>query len=156
MTYAEVIVDLSAEAVDRRFSYSIPEGLDLVPGMLVAVPFGPRTVEGFVLSLSDACDVPPEKLKPVIRPLRAEPVVQPDLMELAEWMHVRYLCNLVDALRLMIPAQMRGGRIAVKTVSTVTLTVSSEMAEQAAEEEKRSRKRREKPCRTILPSWPHG
>ncbi|MBR1559632.1 MAG: hypothetical protein IJ646_05255 [Clostridia bacterium] len=40
MRYAEVIVDLSAEAVDRRFTYAVPEGLSLVPGMLVTVPFG--------------------------------------------------------------------------------------------------------------------
>ena len=84
--YAQVIVDLSAEALDRVFSYIVPEGMDLAPGQLVTVPFGPRTVEGFVVSLSDACDVPPGKLKQVIRPVRAEPVVQPDLMALAEWM----------------------------------------------------------------------
>ena len=115
MMYAQVIVDLSAEALDRVFSYIVPEGMDVAPGQLVAVPFGPRTVEGFVVSLSEACDVPPEKLKPLIRPVRAEPVVMPDLMALAEWMHVRYLCNLVDALRLMLPPEMRGGRIHEKT-----------------------------------------
>ena len=91
MRYAQVIVDLSAEALDRVFSYIVPEGMDVVPGQLVAVPFGPRTLEGFVVSLSDACELPPEKLKPLIGPVREEPVVLPDLMELAEWMHVRYL-----------------------------------------------------------------
>ena len=57
--YAQVIVDLSAEALDRVFSYTVPEGMDVVPGQLVAAPFGPRTVEGFVVSLSDSCDLPP-------------------------------------------------------------------------------------------------
>ena len=36
--YAQVIVDLSAEALDRVFSYVVPEGMDVVPGQLVAVP----------------------------------------------------------------------------------------------------------------------
>ena len=63
MTYAEVIVDLSAEAVDKRFTYSVPEGMDLRPGMLASVPFGPRTLEGFVVALKDACGLPPERVK---------------------------------------------------------------------------------------------
>ena len=49
--YAQVIVDLSAEALDRVFSYIVPEGMDVVPGQLVRVPFGPRTREGFVVGL---------------------------------------------------------------------------------------------------------
>ena len=65
MTYANVVVDLSAEAVDRLFSYAVPEGMAVAPGQLVEVPFGPRTLEGFVVSLSDACALPPEKVKPI-------------------------------------------------------------------------------------------
>ena len=115
MRYAEVIVDLSAEAVDRRFSYSIPEGMELQPGMLVTVPFGPRTLDGFVVRVTDHCDLDPAKVKPVLRAAREEPVVLPELMDLADWMHDRYLCNLVDALRLMIPSELRGGRVREKT-----------------------------------------
>ncbi len=143
MKYAQVIVDLSAEALDRVFSYIVPEGMDVAPGQLVAVPFGPRTVEGFVVSLSDACDVPPEKLKPLIRPVRAEPVVMPDLMALAEWMHVRYLCNLVDALRLMLPPEMRGGRIHEKTQRRARLALSGEALEAFVEQNRRAPKQLE-------------
>ena len=124
--YAQVIVDLSAEAVDRQFTYAVPEGMALRPGQLVVVPFGPRAIEGFVVSLSEACDLPPEKLRPVLRVVREEPVVLPDLLELAEWLHVRYLCNLVDALRLMLPAQMRGGRVRERTVRRARLALSGE------------------------------
>ena len=111
MRYANVVVDLSAEAVDRQFTYAVPDGMDARPGQLVEVPFGPRALEGFVVSLSEACDLPPEKVRPIRRVSREEPVILPDLMELAEWMHVRYLCNFVDALRLMVPSEMRGGRV---------------------------------------------
>ena len=141
--FAQVIVDLSAEALDRVFSYSVPEGMDVVPGQLVSVPFGPRTVEGFVVSLSETCDVPREKLKPVYRVVRAEPVVLPDLMELAEWMHVRYLCNLVDALRLMLPAEMRGGRVREKTQRRVHLALSGEALEAFIDRNRRASKQLE-------------
>ena len=126
MRYAEVIVDLSAEAVDRRFTYAIPEGMALQPGMLVTVPFGPRTMDGFVVGLTDRCALDPAKLRPVLRVARKEPVVLPDLMALADWMHERYLCNLVDALRLMIPAEMRGGRIKERTIRYARLTLDAE------------------------------
>ena len=141
--FAQVIVDLSAETLDRVFSYIVPEGMDLAPGQLVTVPFGPRTVEGFVVSLSDACDVPPGKLKQVIRPVRAEPVVQPDLMALAEWIHVRYLCNLVDALRLMLPPEMRGGRIHEKTRRLARLALCGEALEDFIEKNRRAPKQLE-------------
>ena len=124
--YAHVIVDLSAEALDRLFSYSIPEGMEIVPGQQVAVPFGPRRREGFVVSVSDECDLPPEKVKPLIGPVQDYPVVLPELMALADWMHERYLCNLVDALRLMIPAEMRTGRVRERTVRRARLMWDAE------------------------------
>ena len=126
MAFAEVIVDLSADAVDRRFSYSIPEGLAVEPGQLVTVPFGPRTLDGFVVNVTEQCDLEPERIKSVLRVARPEPVILPDLMALAEWMHTRYLCNLVDALRLMIPAEMRGGRVREKTRRFARLLLDSE------------------------------
>ena len=121
MKFANVIVDLSAEALDRLFSYAVPEGIKLQPGQQVLVPFGPRRLEGFVVSLSDTCDLPPEKIKSVIAPVQDYPVVLPELMELAQWMHERYLCNLVDALRLMIPSEMRNGRVHILTRRYVRL-----------------------------------
>ena len=131
--YAHVIVDLSADALDRLFSYSIPEGIDIVPGQQVTVPFGPRRMEGFVVSASDECDLPPEKVRPLIGPVQDYPAVLPELMALADWMHERYLCNLVDELRLMIPAEMRTGRVRARTVRRARLIWS---AEQVAEFEK--------------------
>ena len=49
--YAEIIVDIASEQVDRVFTYRVPEGMALLPGMRVRVPFGPREKEGFVIRL---------------------------------------------------------------------------------------------------------
>ena len=143
MRYAEVIVDLSAEAVDKRFTYSIPEGMAVEPGMLVTVPFGPRTLDGFVVNLTDDCALDPGKIKPILHLARPEPVVLPDLMALAEWMHVRYLCNLVDALRLMIPAEMRGGRVRERTRRFARLLLDEAAAEAFFRDNKRAPKQAE-------------
>ena len=140
MSFAQIIVDLSAEAVDRVFTYAVPEDMAVEPGQLVTVPFGPRTLDGFVISLTDSCSLPPEKVKPVLRVRREEPVVLPDLMELADWMHRRYLCNLVDALRLMIPAELRGGRVRERTRRWAKLTLPAGRVEQFAFANKRATK----------------
>ena len=113
--FANVIVDLSAGALDRLFSYAVPDGMALAPGQQVRIPFGPRKMEGFVLSLSDSCDLPPEKVKSILAPVQDYPVILPELMELANWMHGRYLCNLVDALRLMIPSELRSGSVRIRS-----------------------------------------
>ena len=138
--YAQVVVDLSAEAVDRLFTYAVPEGMGIEPGQLVAVPFGPRVLEGFVVALADRCDLPPEKVRPLLRVVREEPVVLPDMMALAEWMHVRYLCNLVDALRLMLPAELRGGRVREKTRRYARLELAGEALEAFIESNRRAPK----------------
>ena len=93
MRYAEIIVDLSAGAVDRLFTYAVPEGMEIGAGWQVEVPFGPRTLEGFVVSMKETCDLPPEKVRSVRRAVRDYPVILPELLDLAVWMHERYLCK---------------------------------------------------------------
>lgn len=115
MKYANVIVDLSAEALDRLFTYAIPDGMDILPGCQVLAPFGNRKIEGFVVSLSDDCTLAPDKVKKIIALVQNYPVILPELMELAHWMHEKYLCNLVDAIRLMLPSEMRSGRVKALT-----------------------------------------
>ena len=84
--------------------------------------------------MRDDCELPPERVRPVLRAVRDYPVVLPELLDLAVWMHERYLCNLVDALRLMIPAQMRGDRVRARTVRVARLKVSRAEAEAFARE----------------------
>ena len=115
MSYAQIIVDLSADAVDKAFTYAVPEGMAIRPGMLVTVPFGPRTLDGFVVGVSEKSELDPARIKPILRVRGDEPVLREDLMELADWLCARCLCNQVDALRLMIPAELRGGRVKSRT-----------------------------------------
>ena len=51
---AKVAVNAKAYRTDRFFDYGIPEGLDIKPGMRVTVPFGKRSLEGFVAGVSDS------------------------------------------------------------------------------------------------------
>ncbi len=128
--FAQVIVDIAHSDVDRLFTYAIPENMQLAPGHHVLIPFGRgnKPIEGFVLSLSEN---PPEegvRAKPVSRVIEPYPVLTQEQIELARWMQQSYHCVLVDALRLMIPAQLRGGRIQEKKLRLVRLADGIEPA----------------------------
>ena len=138
-----MIVDIVHENVASPFTYRIPEGMTLSPGQRVAVPFGPREKEGIVLELTDRCELDPGRIREVIRPLEEYAAIPPELMELAAEMAEKAHCPLAETLRLMLPPQMRGGRIHVKTKRMVRLGVTREEALAAAERETRSRKRAE-------------
>ena len=119
--YAEVIVDIAHTAVDRRFTYRIPEELPVSVGHHVLVPFGQggHTKEGFVVALKETADYP--EIKDIRRIVERYPVLLPEQIALAEWMRESYHCLFVDALRLMIPAQLRGMRVTEKKVRTVKI-----------------------------------
>lgn len=127
----EVIVDIAHANVDRLFTYLLPEGLTLPAGSHVLVPFGsgnkPR--EGFAIRVFEydasnavqSAEQPVVTLKTILRTLEPYPILTQEQIELAYWMQKSYHCLLVDALRLMIPAQMRGGKIREKIERTVQL-----------------------------------
>ena len=112
MAFCQVIVDIAHEDVDRVFTYRVPEGMALCPGMRVHVPFGRmKRVEGVVVEMAEACDLPPERVRDVADTLEDYPAVLPQLLTLAVKIRQNAFCTLAQALRLMFPAQMRGAQV---------------------------------------------
>lgn len=77
----------------------------------MSVPFGKRTVEGYVVRVKETSEYPEDKLKDIIEPLDPYPVVLPEMLELMRFMADRYHLRLADVLKLFIPAGRRGGRV---------------------------------------------
>ena len=69
MKYADIIVDISLEALDRVFQYIVPESMkqEIRVGSQVTVPFGKgnRMVRGYVVGFSDVAEYAPDKLKEI-------------------------------------------------------------------------------------------
>ena len=139
--FCQVIVDINHEDVDRVFTYRVPKGMTLCPGMRVHVPFGPRKLEGVVVEMVQECDLPPERVKDVADTLEDYPAVLPSLLELAEHIQKTSFCTLAMALRLMVPAQMRGQRVHEKTQEIAALTVDSDVLGQVIAAQTRAPKR---------------
>ena len=100
---AKIAVSAANFAIDKPYSYGIPQGMQVQPGMRVMVPFGRsnRRTEGVVLQLAESGD---EKLKMIDCCLDEAPVLSPMMLRLAAFLRDRYFCTMYDAIRTTLPA----------------------------------------------------
>ena len=100
---AKIAVSAANFAIDKPYSYRIPEGMTLLPGQRVQLPFGRanRRCEGIVLSVEEGSE---ETLKAVERCLDREPILTEKQLRLAAFLRERYFCTFYDAIRAMLPA----------------------------------------------------
>lgn len=138
MPFCEVIVDIANANVDRLFTYRVPEGMLLQIGMRVLVPFGPRSIEGIVLSFKEEAGMEIARVRSIKQPLDDYPALLPEIILLARDMAAQAHCPLAATLRLMLPSQMRGGRIRAKTEKAARLLISGDTLLEAREKETRS------------------
>jgi len=131
MRYASVIVDILNQDVDRIFTYCIPETLkSLKAGYRVLVPFGRQgNVEGIVIGLTDNTDVPESKMKSVLLCLDEYPILTDEQLELSYFIKKRYHTTMADALRLFVPAEVRGGKVRTKYIQMVKLSAHNEQTD---------------------------
>ena len=100
---AKVAVSAANFAIDKPYSYFIPQGMALQSGMRVIVPFGRgnRLCEGVVLRVEAHRD---ETLKSIETVLDEVPLVDETMLRLAAFMRERYFCTFYEAVRAMLPA----------------------------------------------------
>lgn len=105
--FADVIVDLSVEALDRTFQYIIPLELEdkISLGSRVTIPFGKgnRKLAGFVVGITDTPNWPVEKMKELLSIEEKEIPVEGQLMKLAAWIRNRYGATMNEALKTVLP-----------------------------------------------------
>ena len=120
---AKLAVSAANFAIDKPYSYRIPESMVLQPGQRVIVPFGRgnRRCEGVVLAVEEGNL---ENLKVVEQCLDEEPVVSAYLLRLAAFVRERYFCTFYDAIRTMLPAGLW-----FQTKATFSLTEDRSWAE---------------------------
>ena len=111
-----IAVSAANFAIDKPYSYRIPQDMALAPGQRVMVPFGRanRRTEGIVLTVEPGSE---DKLKPVESCLDEEAILTETQLRLAAFLRERYFCTFFDAIRAMLPAGLW-----FRTRLTVSLT----------------------------------
>ena len=133
MIYADIIVDISHEKVDRSFQYKVPEELQhkLQVGMVVTIPFGNGNHErkGYVIGLSDTPAFDTSRMKELTGICSSEETTEERLIALAAWMKNQYGSTMVQALKTVLPVREK---VKAKEKRYIILNVSEEEAEKTA------------------------
>ena len=113
---AKIAVAAANFAIDKPYSYSVPENLTVQPGQRVMLPFGRanKRTEGIVLMVAEGSA---DKLKAIEGCLDEMPVLTESQLRLAAFLRERYFCTFFDAARVMLPAGLW-----FRTRMNVTLT----------------------------------
>lgn len=127
--YADIIVDISLGQLDKTFQYLIPDSFaDKVSvGSFVNVPFGNggRTLEGFVLSISDEPKIEASRIKPIISVEEDKVRAESELIRLAYFIKVHYGSTMNQALKTVLPVKKK---IKPKENKIVALSADEEIA----------------------------
>ncbi len=133
--FANIIVDISHEKVDRPFQYRIPEALkgQLEVGMAVMIPFGMgnKRIKGYVMEITDRAEYDEHKLKAVDSIVKDGVSAQSDSMKLAGWIRENYGSTMIAALKTVLPVKRKLKQVVRKTI---VCKVDTDTAAASAEE----------------------
>ena len=148
--YANIIVDISHEKLDKTFQYKIPERMRerLALGMQVYIPFGPRKVKGYVVELTDEAEYDVTRLKDIIGIVTDSIPIESQLIALAGWMRKNYGGTMNHALKTVIPIKKKMTAVEHKTVRL--LLDSIEARNQFAEYERKKNVARARLLRELI------
>src|SRR5699024_11196424 len=107
--FAAVIVGVNSKDVNRLFDYKIPDRLtDVIKtGHRVFVPFGPRHVQAYVMSIHTESDVPADKVKEIVKVMDVEPVLTDELVELSEKLATYYIEPYISVIETILPVALK-------------------------------------------------
>ena len=120
MAYADVIVDIVHEKLDRSFQYRVPERLlsELKPGMCVMIPFGngERKIKGYVVGISDEPKIDPARIKEISGIAQRDAGSEDRSIELAAWIRENYGSTMIQALKTVLPMRKSVKKLERRTI----------------------------------------
>lgn len=132
--YADVIVDIAHEKVDRPFQYRIPEALrgSLREGMCVMVPFGKgnKRLKGYVTAIKEQPEFDPERIKELECVVPGGVSVEENQIRMAAFLKQNYGSTMIQALKTVLPARQA---VRALEMRSVRLAVDEKTAERALE-----------------------
>lgn len=108
---AKVIVDIPSKSVDFKFDYLIPKALEdfVQVGVRVVVPFGARTIQGYVMNIEEhpSDNINLEKLKAIKEVQDIRPELTTELIQLSEWLSHIHVSKSISVLEAMLPSALK-------------------------------------------------
>ena len=109
--YADIIIDISHEKIDKTFQYIVPDNMqDIIKvGMEVEVSFGKgkRTISGYVINLTDKASYDEEKLKEISKIVENKVDIESQLIKLAYFIKETYGSTMIQALKTVLPVKKK-------------------------------------------------
>nr|WP_300885730.1 primosomal protein N' [uncultured Schaedlerella sp.] len=109
--YANIIIDITHEKLDKIFQYAVPSRLEgaLDAGCEVEVPFGKgnRLTKGYVIGFAEQCDYDPAKIKEIRDISQKGIAIEGKLVALAAWMKDHYGGTMIQALKMVLPIRQQ-------------------------------------------------
>jgi len=104
MKYVSVVVDNNTNATDALYTYE-SDFNDIKVGNKVSVPFsqGNRILDGYVVAVSNDKPEGVKRFKK-IRTIDPEFTLSKEAVDTAIWMHSRYMCRYIEAIRSFLPS----------------------------------------------------
>ena len=140
MTYADIIVDISHEKLDKSFQYVIPENLkeEIQVGVVVSIPFGRgnQLRKGYVVGISAEPKVKGIQIKSIAGIQNDQETTESRLIALAGWMREHYGSTMIQALKTVLPIQKK---VKAQEKRWITLLIPREDGEKLLEEMKNTR-----------------
>ncbi len=129
--FADIIVDITNENLDKTFQYLVPESMKeiLKPGMQVKVPFGngARTIRGYVIQVTEYPAIELERMKEIEAIVEQGNSIEARLISLASWIREQYGSTMIQALKTVLPVKEK---MKQKEERWILLAVSKEKAEE--------------------------
>ncbi|MFW5998919.1 MAG: replication restart helicase PriA, partial [Halanaerobiaceae bacterium] len=124
--YAQIIVDIPAYEVDKIYNYMIPADLEkkLDIGHAVYVPFGNRSVIGYVIGFTEEIEIEKSRLKKINSKVIDEKLFNENMLKLFKWMAKYYHSYLIKVIKTAIPPGIIKGKVKKKKKSYVRLKQS--------------------------------
>lgn len=104
--YADVLIEIKAKALDRTFTYKVPDNMNIKKGVRALVPFGNRTLEGFVLNVYKYKNLDYE-VKEIIKCIDDYPVINDEMLSLGKYISKKTLSPLISAYQTMLPKALK-------------------------------------------------
>lgn len=134
MKIANVRVEHQVFSLDTPFSYEIPENLNVVAGVRVSIPLNSTTLVGYVTSVEELNITKEEyervngfEIKSIIDVIDEKPLLNEELLDVANYMAHNTVSSLISCLQTMLPPSLKPNsskHVSMKTAKFVKVVGS--------------------------------